>query len=115
MKLTVLFTVVKLSCEEVFCTGDFVLPVLVVNVKNVNNSYFKNFGIKHIHLPGIHVQFQLHILLNISLFFKNAFLQLRRLNVCYTHKIPVAGLLRDKNVSIFLSKNQKVINMISTT
>jgi hypothetical protein len=40
------FTVVKLSCEDVFGTGDFVLPVLVVNVKNVNKPYFKNFGIK---------------------------------------------------------------------
>ena len=75
-----IFTVVKLSCEDVFGTGDFVLPVLVVNVKNVNNPYFKNFGIKQRHLLGIHVIFKLHILLNISLFFKNAFLQLRYLN-----------------------------------
>jgi hypothetical protein len=70
-------TVVKLSCEDVFETGDFVLPVLVVNVKNVNKPYFKNFGIKQRHLPGIHVQFTC-----ISLFFKNAFLQLQRLNAC---------------------------------
>jgi hypothetical protein len=48
--------------------------VLVVNVKNVNKPSFKNFGIKQRHLPAIHVQFRLHILLNISLFFKNAFL-----------------------------------------
>jgi hypothetical protein len=71
-------TVVKL----VWYTGDFVLPVLVVNFKNVNKPYFKNFGIKQRHLPGICVQFKLHILLNVSLFFKNAFLKLRRLNAC---------------------------------
>jgi hypothetical protein len=96
-------TVVELSCEDVFGTGDFVLPVLVVNVKNVNKPYLKNFGIKQRHLPGIHVQFKLHILLNISLFSKNEFLQLQRLNVCekHTHKKTVAGLLRDINVSIF--------------
>jgi hypothetical protein len=36
----------KLSCEDVFGPGDFVLPVLVINVKNVNKPDFKNFGIK---------------------------------------------------------------------
>jgi hypothetical protein len=45
-------TVVKLSCEDVFGTGDLVLPVLVVNVKNVNKPYFKNFGIKTETLTG---------------------------------------------------------------
>jgi hypothetical protein len=39
-------TVVKLSCEDVFGPGDFVLPVLVINFKSVNKPYFKNFGIK---------------------------------------------------------------------
>jgi hypothetical protein len=94
---------------DVLDPGDFVLPVLLVNVKNVNKSYFKKFGIKQRHLLGIHVQFKLHILPNISLFFKNAFLQLRHLNT----KKTVSVLLCDISESIFLYNNQKAINMIS--
>jgi hypothetical protein len=44
--IRVRITVVKLPCEDVFGPGDFVLPLLVINVKNVNKPYFKNFGIK---------------------------------------------------------------------
>jgi hypothetical protein len=39
-------TVVKLSCDDVFGPGDFVLPVLVINFKSVNKPYFKNLALK---------------------------------------------------------------------